>query len=86
MTAKALNQPIREVYCPHCHLATRASSERCLHCGRTMLAGLSDETCVPKAAGGRAQFRAVEENGRFAGQRDFLMAARPRGSDSCLSA
>jgi hypothetical protein len=26
--------PLRTMYCPHCHLATRANSERCLHCGK----------------------------------------------------
>lgn len=34
-----LNTPVpalRTVYCPHCHLATRADCERCLHCGTTV--------------------------------------------------
>ena len=29
-------KPIQMLYCPHCHLATRANSERCLHCGRNL--------------------------------------------------
>jgi hypothetical protein len=29
-------QPIRMLYCPRCQLATRASCERCLHCGRNL--------------------------------------------------
>lgn len=49
MTAKALNQPIREVYCPHCHLATRASSERCLHCGQTVQQDYRTRLVSPKA-------------------------------------
>jgi len=37
MPAKASPRPIRTVYCPNCHLSTRAASERCLHCGRALL-------------------------------------------------
>ena len=33
MTPKTSSSAIETVYCAHCHLATRASSDRCLHCG-----------------------------------------------------
>jgi hypothetical protein len=49
MTTKTSVPGCRTVYCPHCHLATRADRGRCLHCGKAvspdnqtqrMLAGL----------------------------------------------
>jgi hypothetical protein len=35
-------QPIRMLYCPNCHLATRASCQRCLHCGGNLSEGRTD--------------------------------------------
>lgn len=51
-----LNRPatptggLRMVYCPNCYLSTRASSERCLHCGKR-LTERDEAPKVPPAAG-----------------------------------
>lgn len=32
MMTRSSDLEIKTVYCPHCHLATRANCNRCLHC------------------------------------------------------
>ena len=58
MMPKSPNNPLRTVYCPHCHLATRANSVRCLHCGKP--ASRQDQT-QRRTAGPRLP-QAVEAN------------------------
>lgn len=36
MTDKAQTAHLKETYCLHCHLSTRADSERCLHCRKPL--------------------------------------------------
>ena len=39
MTTNAATKRLRTLYCPHCHLSTPASFERCTHCCAVLCLG-----------------------------------------------
>jgi hypothetical protein len=50
-TARPPAQSIRTIYCPFCHLATRAGCHCCLHCGKDLAArrrekGIENGSCL----------------------------------------
>ena len=50
---KSKANTLKTVYCPNCHLSTRANSDRCLHCGKAMLSLVTARGSAAAPAAGR---------------------------------
>jgi hypothetical protein len=72
MTPHSLTTPLRTVYCPHCHLATRANSERCLNCGKHV--SHQSQTCgmPPTPVPGRGPSQHGQQTRGFASSRILI--------------